>query len=168
MTNNEIILLTFRTFLLIMLELNLPSADIRLERRDGRLFIWDFVRRRWVVPTPEEWVRQHFSHWMTEHLGYPLARLGHEISLELNGMQRRADAVFYDHEGLPLVIVEFKAPHISISQKTFDQISRYNMVLQVPYLIISNGLQHFCLHVREDGMEFLREIPRYGEICGER
>lgn len=151
-----------------MLELNLPSADIRLERRDGRLFIWDFVRRRWVTLTPEEWVRQHFSHWMTEHLGYPLARLGHEISLELNGMQRRADAVFYDHEGLPLVIVEFKAPHISISQKTFDQISHYNMVLQVPYLIISNGLQHFCLHVREDGMEFLREIPRYGEICGER
>lgn len=151
-----------------MLELNLPSADIRLERRDGRLFIWDFVRRRWVTLTPEEWVRQHFSHWMTEHLGYPLARLGHEISLELNGMQRRADAVFYDHEGLPLVIVEFKAPHISISQKTFDQISHYNMVLQVPYLIISNGLQHFCLHVRENGMEFLREIPRYGEICGER
>ena len=151
-----------------MLELNLPSADIRLERRDGRLFIWDFVRRRWVTLTPEEWVRQHFSHWMTEHLGYPLARLGHEISLELNGMQRRADAVFYDHEGLPLVIVEFKAPHISISQKTFDQISRYNMVLQVPYLIISNGIQHFCLHVREDGMEFLSEIPRYGEICGER
>jgi predicted type IV restriction endonuclease len=151
-----------------MLELNLPSADIRLERRDGRLFIWDFVRRRWVTLTPEEWVRQHFSHWMTEHLGYPLARLGHEISLELNGMQRRADAVFYDREGRPLVIVEFKAPHIAISQKTFDQISRYNMVMQVPYLIISNGLQHFCLHVREDGMEFLREIPRYGEICGER
>ena len=151
-----------------MLELNLPSADIRLERRDGRLFIWDFVRRRWVTLTPEEWVRQHFSHWMTEHLGYPMARLGHEISLELNGMQRRADAVFYDREGRPLVIVELKAPHISISQKTFDQISRYNMVLQVPYLIISNGMQHFCLHVREDGMEFLREIPRYGKICGER
>ena len=151
-----------------MLELKLPSADIRLERRDGRLFIWDFVRRRWMMLTPEEWVRQHFSHWMTEHLGYPLARLGHEISLEQNGMQRRADAVFYDREGLPLVIVEFKAPHISISQKTFDQISRYNMVLQVPYLIISNGLQHFCLHVREDGLEFLREIPRYGEIAGER
>ena len=151
-----------------MLELNLPSADIRLERRDGRLFIWDFVRRRWVTLTPEEWVRQHFSHWMTEFLGYPLARLGHEISLELNGMQRRADAVFYNHEGRPLVIVEFKAPHIAISQKTFDQISRYNMVMQVPYLIISNGMQHFCLHVREDGMEFLREIPRYGEICGER
>ena len=151
-----------------MLELNLPSADIRLERRDGRLFIWDFVRRRWVTLTPEEWVRQHFSHWMTEHLGYPLARLGHEISLKLNGMQRRADAVFYDREGRPLVIVEFKAPHIAISQKTFDQISRYNTVLQVPYLIISNGMQHFCLRVREDGMEFLREIPRYGEICGER
>ena len=126
-----------------MLELNLPSADIRLERRDERLVIWDFVRRRWVVLTPEEWVRQHFSHWMTEHLGYPSARLGHEISLEQNGMHRRADAVFYGQDGRPLIIMEFKAPHISISQKTFDQISRYNMVLQVPYLIISNGMQHF-------------------------
>ena len=147
-----------------MLELNLPSADIRLERRNGRLFIWDFVRRRWVTLTPEEWVRQHFSHWMTEHLGYPMARLGHEISLELNGMQRRADAVFYDREGRPLVIVEFKAPHIAISQKTFDQISRYNMVMQVPYLIISNGMQHYCCRVHEERMEFLREIPRYEDI----
>ena len=147
-----------------MLELNLPSADIRLERRNGRLFIWDFVRRRWITLTPEEWVRQHFSHWMTEHLGYPMARLGHEISLELNGMQRRADAVFYDREGRPLVIVEFKAPHIAISQKTFDQISRYNMVMQVPYLIISNGMQHYCCRVHEERMEFLREIPRYEDI----
>lgn len=147
-----------------MLELNLPPADIRLERRQERLHIWDFVRRRWVVLTPEEWVRQHFSHWMTEHLGYPLARLGHEISLEQNGMQRRADAVFYDHDGRPLIIMEFKAPHISISQKTFDQISRYNMVLQVPYLIISNGMQHFCCHVQEDRIEFLKTIPTYKEL----
>lgn len=150
-----------------MLELNLPHTDIRLERRADRLYIWDHVRLRWVVLTPEEWVRQHFSHWMTEGLGYPISCLGHEISLEQNGMQRRADAVFFDSDGKPLIIMEFKAPHIPLSQKTFDQISRYNLVLQVPYLIISNGMQHFCCHVHEDRIEFLREIPSYNNlVCG--
>lgn len=144
-----------------MLELNIPHTDIRLEQRANRLYIWDHVRRRWIVLTPEEWVRQHFSHWLAEGLGYPHARLGHEISLEQNGMQRRADAVFYDTDGQPIVIMEFKAPHIPISQKTFDQISRYNLVLQVPFLIISNGLQHFCCRVTENGTEFLKEIPSY-------
>ena len=147
-----------------MLKLNLPIAELKVERRKEKLSVWDHIRRRWVTLTPEEWVRQHFSHWMTEQLGYPSARLGHEISLEHNGMQRRADAVFYGQDGRPLVIMEFKAPHITISQKTFDQICRYNLVMQVPYLIISNGMQHFCCRIGEEGMEFLREIPRCEEI----
>ena len=147
-----------------MLKLNLPIAELKVERRKEKLCVWDYIRRRWVTLTPEEWVRQHFSHWMTEHLGYPPARLGHEISLEQNGMQRRADAVFYGQDGRPLVIMEFKAPHIAISQKTFDQIGRYNMVMQVPYLIISNGMQHFCCRIGEESMEFLREIPRCEDI----
>ena len=147
-----------------MLKLNLPIAELKVERRKEKLSVWDHIRRRWVTLTPEEWVRQHFSHWMTEQLGYPSARLGHEISLKQNGMQRRADAVFYGQDGRPLVIMEFKAPHISISQKTFDQICRYNLVMQVPYLIISNGMQHFCCRIGEEGMEFLREIPRCEEI----
>ena len=147
-----------------MLKLNLPIAELKVERRKEKLSVWDHIRRRWVTLTPEEWVRQHFSHWMTEQLGYPSARLGHEISLEQNGMQRRADAVFYGQDGRPLVIMEFKAPHITISQKTFDQICRYNLVMQVPYLIISNGMQHFCCRIGEEGMEFLREIPRCEEI----
>ena len=147
-----------------MLKLNLPIAELKVERRKEKLCVWDYIRRRWVTLTPEEWVRQHFSHWMTEHLGYPPARLGHEISLEQNGMQRRADAVFYGQDGRPLVIMEFKAPHIAISQKTFDQIGRYNMVMQVPYLVISNGMQHFCCRIGEETMEFLHEIPRCEDI----
>lgn len=147
-----------------MLTLNLPDTDIRLERNGDRLYIWDHVRLRWVALTPEEWVRQHFSHWMTEGLGYPRARLGHEISLEQNGMQRRADAVFYGKDGRPLVIMEFKAPHIALSQKTFDQIRRYNLVLQVPYLIVSNGIRHFCCRMSGGRTEFLETVPSYGEI----
>lgn len=147
-----------------MFQLNLPRTDVKLECYDERLFIWDFIRRRMVVLTAEEWVRQHFSHWMVELLGYPQARLGHEISLEQNGMKRRADAIFYDQEGRPLIIMEFKAPYVAISQKTFDQINHYNMVLKVPYLIVSNGLQHFCCHVSADGIRFLDEIPRYESV----
>lgn len=115
--------------------------------------------------TPEEWVRQHFTHWMVETLGYPLARMGHEISLKQNGQQRRADAVFYDVHGKPLIIMEFKAPHIQLSQKTFNQITRYNIVLQVPYLIVSNGMQHYCCHIGKDGtVTFLRSIPRHEDL----
>ena len=148
-----------------MLELNLPHTSIRLERKGSRLYIWDHVRLRWIVLTPEEWVRQHFTHWMVESLGYPLARMGHEISLGQNGQQRRADAVFYDAQGKPLIIMEFKAPHIQLSQKTFDQITRYNMVLQVPYLIVSNGMQHYCCHIDKNGaVNLLRIIPRHEDL----
>lgn len=147
-----------------MLELNLPHADIRLERRSGRLYIWDHIRLRWIVLTPEEWVRQHFTHWMVECLGYPRARMGHEISLEQNGLRRRADAVFYDADGRPCIIMEFKAPHITISQRTFDQITRYNMVLQVPYLIVSNGMQHYCCHVENERVTFLKNIPHHDSL----
>lgn len=147
-----------------MHNLNLPSADIRIENRSGRLYVWDYIRRRWVVLTPEEWVRQHFSHWMTDRLGYPQARLGHEISLCMNGMSLRADAVFYDAQGAPFIILEFKAPHIAISQKTFDQICRYNRVMHVPYLIVSNGMQHYCCQVSEKEAVFLKDVPDYTDL----
>ena len=95
----------------IMYILNIPYTELKLELRDDkRIYVWDFIRRRWLKTTPEEWVRQQFSHWLTDILGYPKARLAHEISLEQNGMSKRADAVFYDKEGRPLIIFEFKAP----------------------------------------------------------
>lgn len=146
-----------------MLSLNLPKTDIRLQKKGETLYIWDHLRTRWIVLTPEEWVRQNFTHWMVECLGYPAARLGHEISLEVNGMKRRCDAVFYDQNGQPQIICEFKAPHINITQKTFDQISRYNLVMRVPLLIVSNGNQHFCCHMdyENQSYEFLTEIPKY-------
>ena len=143
--------------------LNLPETDLRLEKRGEETYVWDFIRHRWIVLTPEEWVRQHFSHWMVERLGYPIGRLGHEISLKLNGMNRRCDAVFYDLQGKPQIIMEFKAPTIQISQLTFNQICRYNIVMQVPLLIVSNGITHYCCLINDNGkkIEFLRNIPCY-------
>ena len=151
-----------------MLQLNLPHAELRITRKGERLFVWDYIRMRWVVLTPEEWVRQHFSHWMTDCLGYPQGRLGHEISLRINGMARRSDAVFYDTEGSPLIIMEFKSPQVAISQHTFDQICRYNRTMQVPYLIISNGLSHFCCHVLPDSITYLPAIPSFDSLPSTR
>ncbi|MBR5466258.1 MAG: type I restriction enzyme HsdR N-terminal domain-containing protein [Bacteroidaceae bacterium] len=147
-----------------MLKLNLPAAKLKIERRKDKLFVWDYIRLRWIALTPEEWVRQHFSLWLTQYLGYPQQCLGHEISLQLNGMKRRADAVLFTPEGRPTMILEFKAPHINITQKTFDQIGRYNMVMQVPYLIVSNGMQHYCCKVNDEGIDFLKDIPHYTQL----
>lgn len=145
-----------------MLKLNLPEVKLKLENRNGQLFVWDFLRMRWVALTPEEWVRQHFTHWMVEVLGYPAARLGNEISLEQNGMKRRCDSVFYNQDGTPSIIIEYKAPHIVLTGKVLDQACRYNMELHVPLLIISNGIQHIAVRVKEDGTkDFLDAVPMY-------
>ncbi len=148
-----------------MLSLNLPHTDLKLRKTQGKIQVWDHIRQKWIILTPEEWVRQQFTHWLVEQLGYPRARLAHEISLQFGSMQRRCDAIVYDHEAKPLVILEFKAPHISISQSTFDQITRYNSVLRVPYLIISNGMKHYCAHIDTDkSVVFLDEIPRFADL----
>ena len=148
-----------------MLSLNLPHTDLKLRKTQGKIQVWDHIRQKWIILTPEEWVRQQFTHWLVEQLGYPRARLAHEISLQFGSMQRRCDAIVYDHEVKPVVILEFKAPHISISQSTFDQITRYNSVLRVPYLIISNGMSHYCAHIDTDkSVVFLDEIPRFADL----
>ena len=150
-----------------MVDLNLPGFEYKVkEREDGSHAIWDRLRERWVALTPEEWVRQHFVEWLISDKGFPAALMGNEVSLTQNGIARRCDTVVADRTGQPLVIVEYKAPNISITQKTFDQIVRYNMVLQARYLMVSNGLNHYCCHIDyETGTyKFLEEIPQYHEL----
>ncbi len=128
--------------------------------------MFDILRQRYVVLTPEEWVRQHFVHFLIKQKGYPAALLGNEISLAVGNTRKRCDTVLYDQQAHPRMIVEYKAPHIAVNQKVFDQISRYNMALHVDYLIVSNGLSHYCLRMnRGDGSySFLPDIPSYGEL----
>ena len=150
-----------------MIELNLPTFDYRLKRKaDGNITIWDATRSRYVILTPEEWVRQHFVAFLVAHRDYPAGRIGNEISLSLNGRPRRCDTLVYDAQGAPLVLVEYKAPHISITQETFDQIVRYNMIFCVPYIIVSNGLSHYCCRIDYDNRTcvFLSQIPKYDEL----
>ena len=131
--------------------------------KDGKPFILDIIRRQYVALTPEEWVRQHFVHFLIHHKGYPQSLMANEVQLKLNGMSRRCDTVVYDRTLKPRVIVEYKAPTVNITQKVFDQICRYNMVLQVDYLIVSNGLAHYCCKVDNENQTytFLQEIPVY-------
>ncbi len=150
-----------------MISLNLPPFDIKLAVQNGRQSVFDFLRRRYVALTPEEWVRQHFTHFLVEHKGYPAALLANEVSLNVGGANRRCDTVLYRREGgKPRVIVEYKAPDIAITQQVFNQISSYNSVLRADYLIVSNGLAHYCCHIdyARQTFSYLPDIPAYTEL----
>lgn len=149
-----------------MLELNLPPFDKKITKKDDKAFILDVIRRQYVALTPEEWVRQHFVHFLIEHKGYPQSLMGNEVQLKLNGMSRRCDTVVYDRALRPRVIIEYKAPSVSITQRVFEQICRYNIVLQVDYLIVSNGLAHYCCKVdyANRSYTFVEDIPEYSNI----
>ena len=144
-----------------MLSLNLPPYATKIAVRDGKNTIWDVIRRKYVALTPEEWVRQHFVHFLIEHKGYPASLLANEVALTLNGTSRRCDRTLS-----PRMIIEYKAPHIPITQKVFDQICRYNLVFRVDYLIVSNGLSHYCCRMdyAHQSYEFLTDVPEYGEL----
>ena len=123
-------------------------------------------RKRWVRLTPEEWVRQHFVHLLTDFKGYPKGLLANEIQLDLNGTKKRCDTVLFNKDLSARMIVEYKAPNIEITQAVFDQITRYNMVLKVEYLIVSNGMRHYCCKIDYNTMQytFLPDIPSYTEL----
>ena len=150
-----------------MEQLNLPACALRIRSiESGHQQVWDTQRRRWVRLTPEEWVRQHFVEWLISDRGFPATLMGNEVSLNQNGIARRCDTVVADPTGEPLVIVEYKAPDITVSQKTFDQIVRYNMVLHARYLIVSNGLSHYCCQIdySNGSYRFLADIPQYADL----
>lgn len=149
-----------------MQALNLPQTELKFSTRNGKTTIWDILRRKYITLTPEEWVRQHFVHFLIEHKGYPAALLGNEISLALGNTSKRCDSVLYDRKAQAQMIIEYKAPHIPLTQIVFDQISRYNIALHVDYLIISNGMQHYCCRMdyESGGYTFLPDIPNYSEL----
>ena len=128
--------------------------------------IFDFLRRKYVALTPEEWVRQHFVHFLIEHKGYPKGLIGNEIELQIGAKRLRCDSILYNKMAQPQMIIEYKAPTIPIQQKVFQQISTYNLLLKVDYLIVSNGIQHYCCKMDYDNQKclFLKDIPKYEKL----
>ena len=149
-----------------MNNLNLPAFQYKIKHIENKAYIYDILRKKFIVITPEEWVRQHFVHFLTDYKGYPKGLLANEIQLNLNGTKKRCDTVLYDKNLSAKLIVEYKAPHVEITQAVFDQITRYNMVLKVEYLIVSNGLRHYCCRIDYTTMKytFLPDIPDYKDL----
>lgn len=149
-----------------MQQLNLPDYCFNIKIVNAREYIFDRIRQKFVALTPEEWVRQNLIEHLIEAKGYPEGRIGNELTLKINGMPKRCDSILFNTRKKPLVIMEYKAPHVAITQKTFDQIASYNLLARAPYLLLSNGLQHIfaSIHYQERNYTFYKEIPCYSDL----
>ncbi len=149
-----------------MYALNLPLYDAKVKKTDLGFEIFDVLRRKYVALTPEEWVRQNFVHYLKNEKNYPYSLMANEASIRLNSLSKRCDTVVYDKQLNPLMICEFKKPEVEISQTVFDQIVRYNIVLKVKYLVVSNGMRHYCckMDYENQSVTYLSEIPDYKSI----
>lgn len=141
--------------------LNLPPVNFRFSEVGQSKQIFDLVRKRFVSLTPEEWVRQHFLHFMINEKNYPASLMGVEMLVRVNKLSQRADIVVYQNDGKPWLIVECKNTAVPLTQETFYQLARYNLTLQVPYMVITNGLEHYCLLFNGKDFEYLDDLPVY-------
>ncbi len=146
-------------------QLNLPQFKLDINCIDDAIYqVFDRLRGKFVVLTPEEWVRQHFVNYLIEHLNFPATLMANEVGLKLNDTQRRCDTLIYTRDLRPLCIVEYKRATVEITSAVFDQIARYNSVIGAPYLIVSNGIRHFCCRFNGSNYKFLKNIPSYLEM----
>jgi len=146
--------------------LNLPPYPFRITDDKGQLFVFDEIRKKQIMLTPEEWVRQHFVQYLIKQKNYPRSLIKLEGGLKLNGMPRRSDIVVHNSVGEKILLIECKAPYVAVDQKVFDQAARYNMVHRVPLLAVSNGLVHHCCRIdfEQNNYAFLKELPDYKEF----
>lgn len=150
----------------LLLPLNLPPYPFKLTDENGQLSVYDELRKRKLVLTPEEWVRQHFVQYLIRGKHYPRSLIKLEGGLKLHGKAKRSDIVIFNSAGEKILLVECKAPAVAISQATFDQAARYNMVHRVKLLVVTNGLQHYYCNIdfENESYRFLEELPSYKEL----
>lgn len=143
-----------------------PPYSFKLKEEAGTLFIFDEVRKKFLVLTPEEWVRQHVVQFLIREKKVPKGLIQLEGGLNYNGLQKRSDVLVFNAAGEKVLLVECKAPKVKISQDTFDQIARYNFVHRVPWLLVSNGLAHYCclLNWEQSSYQFVPELPLYANL----
>ena len=146
--------------------LNLPPHAFKITEVNGQLTLFDEIRKKTIVITPEEWVRQHFVQYLIKQKKYPKTLIKLEGGHKLHGMPKRSDIVVFNKDGRKILLVECKAPGVAITQKVFDQIARYNMVHKIELLAVTNGLQHyFCtIDFETESYRFITELPEYPDI----
>src|ERR1700748_1105098 len=146
--------------------LELPPYPFKIIEQDGRLTLFDDIRKKHIIITPEEWVRQHFVQYLINQKGYPKSLIRLEGGLKLHGNARRTDIVVFSTSGEKILLIECKAPSVKIDQKVFDQVARYNMVHKVSLLAVSNGMEHYYCRINFESRDykFIEELPNYGAI----
>ena len=150
-----------------MQRLNLPEYAFKIKKVDGeRKQIFDVIRKKYVVLQPEEWVRQNFAQFLICEKGYPASLMVFEYSLKYNGLSKRGDIVVFGNDGKPKLIVECKATGIEVNQEAFDQTAQYNMSLKLEYMVVTNGMNHYCCKIDhlDNSYAFLPEIPAFNEL----
>jgi hypothetical protein len=149
--------------ILKMQDLNLPKYSLKLKYDGSKSYIFDPIRKKYLIHTPEEWVRQNFIQYLVQEKKYPASLIAVEMGIDVLATKKRCDIVLFNSSGKPDIIVECKAPSVKISQDTFDQVARYNLTLNTNYLIVTNGMQHFvCVMDHENKCyHFLKGIPLY-------
>lgn len=163
----HLIILILNEDIRIMNGLNLPEYRHRIITEAGQQKIFDIIRKKYVMLTPEEWVRQNFIQYLIQEKSVPASHIAVEAGFKLHSLTKRFDILVFGKAGLPAMLVECKAPNVVIHQETFDQISRYNLALNVKFLVVTNGMDHYCCLVdHETGtIRFLNEIPVYSSIA---
>jgi hypothetical protein len=143
--------------------LNFPKYNFRFKSNENKTLIFDIIRKKFVVLTPEEWVRQHVIHFLISEKQYPVSHINIEKQLQLNDTVKRYDIVVFNKDGTIKIIVECKAPSIKTSQQTFDQIARYNLALKSETLMVTNGLEHYFCKMDFENKKylFLKDLPTY-------
>jgi hypothetical protein len=146
-----------------MQKLNFYSYSFRFKNSENKVSIFDEIRKKFILLTAEEWVRQHVIQFLLEEKKYPISHINVEKVLKVNGLRKRYDIVVYKADGSICILIECKAPTIKIAQATFDQIARYNMTMNAQFLMVTNGLNHyFCkMDFENEKYQFLTELPNY-------
>lgn len=142
-------------------KLNLPQFEVKIKEIDNKAYIFDSIRKKYILLTPEEWVRQHFINLLINHYQYPKSLLKVESGLKYNRLSKRSDILVYDREGNPFLLVECKSTDIPVNQAGFNQVAMYNMTIKAAFVILTNGLKTFCCKINQETKEatFIADIP---------
>jgi hypothetical protein len=147
-----------------MQKLNLPPYDVKLRKMDGKIHIFDPIRKKYLVLTPEEWVRQHFIQFLIHHKNYPPSLIKSETALQYHERKKRTDVTVFDRKMEPLLLIECKAPDVKITESTFSQIANYYSQFKSKYMIITNGMEHYCFRPEAKELVFDEDIPAFSDL----
>ena len=150
----------------MMVPLNLPKASLKLKKKANQIYVWDIFRKKDLLLTREEWVRQHILHYLINYLDYPVHQIVSEFKIEVNNLIRRCDAVIFDKQGLPKMIIECKEPRVTIDDKVLHQVAQYNSQLNVDYILLTNGIVTVAVFIDriENTIKPLTDIPSYANL----